>query len=282
MAMAGAPAGLYYTLNSQMQSPAQAAVPQPFVMLGQRLPANFASSGIQYANQSSQPQDSSLTAIPVTMPISYTSIPGAAGVQPLAYLVSGVPTASGGGVGQGLLPVPYATYPSPAPPGTLTLPAAPFPATATYSSVSYDPSSCLTSYPEYRLLTSSSPAQSQGMSQATGAAVTQVSAATPSSSFSKQSPSPVTSQQADPTTPPLMAAPVNPQYFSGYTICAPPSNLPPGAMMTAPMTVNQFCQMAGGMNPGGQPMHYPLQHQYHQPRSRNPHHNGPKNHFRSS
>lgn len=278
LTMAGAPTGLYYPLNSQMQSAAQAAVPQPFVMLSQRLPANFATPGVQYANQ---PQDSSLTAIPVTMPISYTSIPGPAGVQPMAYLVSGMPSAGGGGNSQGLLPVPYATYPGPAAPGTLTLPAAPFPATATYSSVSYDPStSCMTSYPEYRLLTSSSSSlASQGMSHTTGAAtqVPAVAAAAPSS-FSKQSPSP-TGQQgtSDPTTPPLMAAPVNPHYFSGYTICAPPP--PPGTMVPAPLTVNQFCQMAGGMNPGP-PMHY--QHQYHQPRSRNPHHNGPKNHFRSS
>lgn len=281
LSMAGVPAGVYYVNPQTIQSTGAAGTGQQFVMLTPRLPSgvNFApSSSVQYANSSSTQSESSMTAIPVSMPISYNAIPGA--VQPVAYIVPGVQAAGGG---PGLLPVPYATYPGPGAPGTMTLPANPFP--STFSSVSYDPS-CLTSYPEYRLLTCSSPAQAMTHVPA-GATAAQVPVT--GSSFTKQSPSPTSQQQqqqqqqapptSDPTPPPHLVAQGNPQYYSGYTLCAPPSNLPPGAMVTTPLAVNQFCQM--GPPPSHQHTHYP-QHQFHQPRSRNPHHSGSKNHFRSS
>ena len=259
LALSAAP-GLYY-VNPQIQS-GPGVAPPPFMMLSPRLPANATFATAQYANQQPQPhqQQQDPSGIPVSMPISYSSIPtGSAGVQPVAYLLSGVPAPGGAG----LLPVPYAAYP---PPGSLTMPANPFP--PAYPVVSYDPS-CLTSYPEYRLFTSPSPTQAMNQAAAGGA------------SFIKHSPPPGQPPlQQHPTpdvTPPLVPGPVNPQYFSGYTICAP-SNLPPAGMVP-PLSVNQFCQMGGGMNPNHN-THYP--HQYHQPRSRNPNHSGPKNHFRSS
>lgn len=248
-------------------------------MLSPRLPANATYATAQYANpqQTPQPPDSSVSGIPVTMPISYSSIPTASmtGVQqPVAYFVSGVPP----GGNAGLLPVPYAAFPSPTA-GSVTMPN-PFPS-AYPAAVSYDPSSCMTSFPEYRLFTSSSPTQS--MNPAVVPVVGQSSAGP---SYVKHSPPPPAgqnhpqqqpqqqSQQPTPdTTPPLAPGPANPQYFSGYTICAPPGAMAP------PLAVGQFNHMGVGMNPN-HVSHYP--HQYHQPRSRNPNHNGPKHHYRST
>lgn len=269
MTLSAAP-GLYY-VNPHVQS-SQSVAQAPFMMLTPRLPLNATFASSQYANPQSphqqQQQQQDASAIPVSMPISYTSIPtGGAGVQPIAYLVSGMPSAAGG---TGLLPVPYATAAYAPPPGSLTMPANPFP----YPVVSYDPS-CLTSYPDFRLFTSPPPTQAMNHS-ASGGAASYVKHSPPPAA-SQQPPTPQQQQQSTPdTTPPLGPGPtVNPQYFSGYTICAP-STLPP---VMPQMGLNQFCQMAGGMNPN--PTHYPTHHQYHQPRSRNPNHSGPKNHFRS-
>ena len=263
LAMPGA--GVYYVNPS---AAGVGGVPQQqFMMLGPRGPVSF---GSQYAMsaQSSQPQplmQDSPAAAPVSMPMqSYSCLAPATG-QPVAYLVS--PGAMSAATAPALLPVPFAAYP-PQPSSLPPLP--PYPASL-FPTVSVDPST--PSFPEYRLFTSS-PTAVQGMSQSTPGAPT---------SFAKQSPPPPVSappQQQQPPqqhsslpsnpTPPLVpGSTVNPQYFSGYTICAPP------VTGVAPLAVNQFCQVTGTI---GHHANYP--HQYHQTRTRNPT-GGSKGHFRS-